>query len=209
VELHKARLLEIRGDEIHIPVLKLKKAVPLQTIVYEIIHEFGFSPGQVEEVMRLLDSGSGKYIVSSTHRILKNRNWLILSPHREAAEDNILIEGVGESVCYAGGELQLRLVAAAKGETDKSIALLDAAAIQFPLLLRKWRRGDYFYPLGLRKKKKLGRFFIDNKLSLADKEKVWVLEMDKKIVWVVGWRIDDRFKIGPETKQILEIRSKT
>jgi len=211
VEQQKKKLLEFKGNEIHIPVLKLKKSAPLRTLLYEILSPYGFSPQQTEAVTVLLDSPSGKYVCSATHRILKNRQWLILSPLRTVEAINILVEGADAPVVYEQGILQLELLSAANvlpsAFTPASVAWLDAAQISFPLLLRKWQPGDYFYPLGMRKKKKLARFFIDNKLALADKEKIWVVEMNKKIIWIVGWRIDDRFRITASTRQVLKISS--
>ncbi len=206
IGLHKKKLLEPRGKEIHIPVLKLLKSEPLHTIVYEIINNYGFTAHQTEEVVGLLKSESGKYVQSSSHRIIKNRNWLIIAPNETTKAHHILIESEG-NVEFAAGCLSLKKVLNTSSSIldDKNVAQLNAAEIIFPLLLRKWKKGDYFYPLGMIKKKKLSRFFGDLKLSLPQKEKTWVLEMDKKIIWVVGLRIDDRFKITDATKTVLHI----
>ena len=208
IDLHKKKLLEKKGAEFHIPVLKLQKAIPLRTIVYEIIREFGFTSHQTNDVIALLGSGSGRYVQSQTHRVIRNRAWLIITPNAGNESATILIEATG-TVDFGNGKLSLKnLPVPASGSIPASpdMAFLDAGEITFPLLLRKWKQGDYFYPLGMtRKKKKLSRFLIDQKLSLVQKESVWVLEMNKKILWVVGMRIDDRFKINPSTQQVLQI----
>ena len=205
--LHKKKLLEQKGVEVHIPVLKLLKSEPLATIIYEIIKDFGFTSNQAEEVIKLLNSDSGKFVRSASHRIIKNRKWLIISLNDTTVAENILIEEADKSVEYAGGKLRFEKLTThhLPLTTDNSVAMLDADEVTYPLLLRKWKQGDYFYPLGMNKKKKLGKFFIDQKLSLTEKENIWVLEMNKKITWVVGKRIDDRFKITPQTKNILKI----
>jgi tRNA(Ile)-lysidine synthase len=205
-------------------VLKLQRSEPLTTLVYEIMTDFGFSAQQTPSVIGLLDSPSGKYVQSASHRILRHRNWLIISPRATIEAVTIVVEPGDTEVVYEQGMLRLEelssvdvpagilppspAVPSTRGRTAVSpIAWLDAAGIEFPLVLRKWRPGDYFYPLGMRKKKKLARFFIDNKLSLAEKEKVWVVEMNKKIIWIVGLRIDDRFKITTATRRVLKIES--
>jgi tRNA(Ile)-lysidine synthase len=208
VAQHKKKLLEHKGKEVHIPVLKLKKAEPLYAVVYEIIKEFDFTPAQTEEVIKLLDSESGRYVQSATHRIIKNRRWLIIAPAQSEQAQTLVIDEDESKVVFENGELAFEQLTGKNVQlvNDAAIALIDKDMLHFPLLLRKWKKGDYFYPLGLNRKKKLARFFIDQKLSLTDKEKVWVLESNKKIVWVVGLRIDDRFKLTEATKQVLKIQ---
>ncbi|MBI2731215.1 MAG: tRNA lysidine(34) synthetase TilS [Sphingobacteriales bacterium] len=205
--LHKKKLMEQKGNEFYIPVLKLKKSTPLHSIIYEIVKDFNFTAHQTEEVMALLDSKTGKYISSSTHRIIKNRNWLIIAPVAAADAQIYVIEKWESNVQCSMFNVQLTFEATTnhKLQTKNNIAQLDAAEIKFPLLLRKWKAGDYFYPLGMKKKKKLSRFFIDTKLSKTEKEDVWVMESDKRIFWVVGHRIDERFKVTDKTKEVLKI----
>lgn len=206
IDQHKKKLLEQRGNEIHIPVLKLLKAQPLHSIVYEIIKDFGFTAHQADDCIALLKSETGKYIQSPSYRIIRNRAWIIISPNETTEANNVLIEREGD-IDFIEGKLEIKKLQTSnlKPQTSHQTAQLDAEKINFPIFLRKWKQGDYFYPLGMNKKKKLSRFFIDQKLSLTQKEKAWVIEMNKKIVWVVGMRIDDRFKITDATKEILQI----
>ncbi len=207
IALHKTKLLQKKGNEIHIPVLKLQKTKPLVTVLFEIIKEYNFTSHQTTAIIALLQSESGKYVQSATHRIIRNRKWLIISPNKTDEAANILIENGDAKIVFELGILQIeKLTELPAINHQPSTALLDAAEIKYPLLLRKWKQGDYFYPLGMQKKKKLSRFFIDQKLPLTQKEKVWVIESNKKILWVVGMRIDDRFKIISTTKKVLLIK---
>lgn len=202
----KKKLCKKKNNEIHIPVKQLME-YNNRALIYEIIAEYGFSEKQVDEVIKLADSESGKYIQSDSFRIIKHRHWFIISPVVTEQSENIIIERETNSLQFAAGSLQLKTLSIANCQLPvaNSSACLDAKEITFPLLLRKWKTGDYFYPLGMKKKKKLSRFFIDQKLSKADKEKIWVIEMNKKIVWIVGHRIDERFKVADKTKTILKL----
>lgn len=207
IEQHKKKLLEYKENEIHIPVLKLQQLKPLDSILWEIIKEFNFNTHQVNEIKKLFTADNSSYVQSSTHRIIKNRNRLIIAPNKNEASEFILIEENDKQVKFKNGVLIFEKLSAAhyKLSSTKTIAQLDAKQIEFPLILRKWKQGDYFYPLGMKKKKKLSRFFIDEKLSATDKENTWIIEMNKKIIWVICYRIDDRFKIADSTNEVLKI----
>lgn len=202
------KLCRIKGKEIHIPVKQLLQ-YNNKALIFEIIHPYGFSEKQIDEVMKLAESDSGRYIDSPAfhYRIIKHRHWFIISPVQSVESATIIIEEKDTEVLFEEGRLSCRKITASKADLTSpiNIALLDAKGIMFPLLLRKWKTGDYFYPLGMKKKKKVARFLIDAKLSKPQKEKVWVLESNKKIIWVVGHRIDDRFKLTSSTKDVLQI----
>jgi tRNA(Ile)-lysidine synthase len=194
-----SKLQFINGHEIHIPVLMWQKAKPLDTITFEMLYPYGFTAAQVPEAIKMLGAHNGAVLLSNTHRLIKNRNWMILAPLETATNTSVVVvEQNDTSVHYPGGILSIQTSVAQLPEaSDNNTCMLDAAALQFPLILRPAATGDYFYPLGMQKKKKLSKFFIDLKLSKTAKEKVWVLVSNNRIVWVIGCRIDNRFKITP------------
>ncbi len=206
----KLKLVELKGNEQHIPILKLKKQTPLKTIVFELIKDIGFSATQTDEVLKLLDADNGSFMASASHRLIINRNWLIIAPlQTEEATNIIIVEGT-KKIVYAGGELSFEISDKDRNTlpTEATIATINADEIKYPLLLRPYKQGDYFYPLGMLQKKKLSKFFIDQKLSKTEKERVWVVESDKRIVWVVGYRIDNRFRIKESSERKLVIKYK-
>ena len=203
----KKKLIKVKGNEWHIPARQLM-GYNNRALIYEIISDFGFGEKQVDEVIKLAESDSGKYIDSPSlkYRIIKHRHWFIISEFKASSSEIIIIEEKDKTVLFKEGTLELELQTSnLKPQTSNNIACLDTKEISFPLILRKWKEGDYFYPLGMKKKKKLARFFIDQKLSKTEKEKIWVIEMNKKIIWVVGKRIDERFKVTDITKEIVKI----
>lgn len=204
------KLCTHKNQECHIPVNRLVQIPAAQTILFEIIRTYHFTSAQIQDAWTLTTADSGKWIQSPTHRIIRNRAWLIITPLQSYQTQHIIIDCIDKEVHYSEGIIQAKNVSAEKYiiKINTNIAYLDAKHIHFPLLLRPWTQGDYFYPLGLGKKKKLSRLFIDQKLSLSEKEKVWVLEMNKKIIWIIGYRIDDRFKVTSQTKTVLKISHK-
>ena len=205
----KRKLYEVKGEEVQIPVLKLMK-YRNTSLLYEVLKEFGFSEKGIPELLKLAEASSGKYMANAQYRIIRHRAWFIIAP-LSVTTGTLVIEKENDLVQFETRQIRFKRLAKEKFELDKeaSVAQLDAKEIQFPLILRKWKAGDYFYPLGMRKKKKVARFLIDQKLSKTEKEKVWVLESHKRIVWVVGYRIDDRFKFNQGTKEVLQITLST
>lgn len=188
--------------EIHtLNIKELQNFSPLPAYLYETLAPFGFTGIVLDELIKAIanKNNSGKHFFSASHKLLINRDELILLPIMSANEPKADTISLAISVVKATGF---------KIPTDKKTACFDFDLLQFPLTLRKWKEGDFFYPLGMNKKKKLSDFFIDNKFSLKDKEDAWFLCSGDAIVWIVGNRMDDRFKIGKSTNKILKLELK-
>jgi tRNA(Ile)-lysidine synthase len=201
-----AKLVVVEKDEIKVPVLAILNSGFATSILHELLKEYNFTPSQLHDARMLLKAETGRHIESSSHRLLRNRNWLIISPLSVAEQSVVVIEKHEAEVKFGGGTLHFKQLKNHQISEDGFIADINADLLEYPLLLRKSKRGDYFYPLGMKHKKKLSRFYIDQKLSIFEKEKVWVLESNKKIVWVLGMRLDDRFKVQANTKNIIRLK---
>lgn len=173
-----------------------------QAYLYQWLLPFGFSAWL--DIYDLVVAQSGKQIFSEHFRLLKDRETLIIEPKSEKISDEYLIN---KNQAELNFPLKLRLISVSEiGKSDAKTIFVDAEALKFPLQLRKWQEGDYFYPFGMNGKKKLSKFFKDEKFSLIDKENAWILCSDNQIVWLVGKRMDERFKITENTQTILKIQ---
>jgi tRNA(Ile)-lysidine synthase len=191
-------------DEITISSL-LKQAFPDQ-LLFAWMTRYGFNPSIIKEVYSHLEGEPGRQFYSRTHRLVIDRNTLIVTPKPENSEEIFYLE---QSDTWLGHPIQMTITRhGASGFRiipDPRTACLDEDKLEYPLTLRKWTTGEYFQPLGMQGFKKISDFFIDQKLSIPEKENTWILYSGGKVVWIVGYRIDNRFKITQETKNVVQL----
>lgn len=199
-----------RDDGVYIPIARLRQLKARRSILFEYLRSYGFNAAQVDDMLGALDSDSGRQFLSGQARIIKDRRFFILT---DLSKNNspILIENTDQLVALGAFTLQLSTSRAQDAviQKDRMHAYLDLDRLAFPLLLRPWRQGDYFYPFGMKlKKKKVSKYFKDRKLALHQKEAVWILESGQRIVWIVGEQIDERFRVTDATSTVLHIHQK-
>jgi tRNA(Ile)-lysidine synthase len=200
----------VNAENIEIDIPKLLKLKPLKTYLFYFLKPYGFNTEDVVDVMNSLEKQSGKKFLSKTHQIIKDRNQLIVSGIKTIEHQEFKMESLkdfSQLPIHVNAKMVLKedLKSIKK---DKNYAYLNADKIHFPLTLRKWQQGDKFKPFGMKGVKKLSDFFVDEKLSLLEKENVWLLTSNNKIIWVVGHRIDDDFKLTEKTQQVLQLEIK-
>lgn len=202
----KKEVVLVEGQVVKYNINKLKALSNTNAYLFELFKEFNFT--QWNDVYKLLDAQSGKQVFSKTHRLVKDRTHLLLTTidfiNEENTKNNFLIEEKEQQIVIPLGSLVFKNVEAILEKNSNTI-YIDKDLLKFPLTVRQWEKGDYFYPLGMQGKKKLSKYFKDEKLSLLEKENIWVLCSNNNIVWIIGKRADNRFKITNSTTQTLKI----
>ena len=199
---------------IKISIEKLKIFEPLELFMFEYLKDFGFNNSQIETILSMLENQSGKIFFADEYRLVKERKYLIVSKIPEIQNVHFFIDKNTKNFKINVGEIdELKLESSfleideVKLKKNRNIASFDAEKLVFPLKIRKWQDGDFFKPYGMKgKKKKLSSFFKDEKLTQIEKENTWIIESNSEIIWIVGYRTDEKFKITKNTSQIFVLK---
>ncbi|MBP6870838.1 MAG: tRNA lysidine(34) synthetase TilS [Bacteroidales bacterium] len=209
IEDTRNSIIDQRGNLITISVSQFFNLAPLKTLAFELLSPFGFNKSNIEDIIGLRDAVTGKEVISPTYRLVKDRELFIIVPRHDLKikseyelNRNDLQIGIDVPVQLSFAVME-NIPASLKFPAN--VALLDLDKLLFPLRLRKWKRGDRFIPFGMSGSIKLSDFFINQKMSKIEKENQWLLCSGTDIVWVIGRRIDDRYKIHRETQKVLRI----
>lgn len=192
-------------DGNRISIRKLEEQVSPQTVLFEIFHPLGFNPTQISDIYASIKGQSGKRFISHNYEVIKDRDFLIFEKTDKKKDIRIPFEDSAET---SSGILKRKCTTKEKFSLikDKNTACIDKSKIQGRLYIRKWEKGDSFIPLGMKGKKNVSDFLTDIKKNIIEKEKTLVLTDDENIIWIIGERIDDRYKVTDKT-EIIEIIS--
>ena len=210
IEKHKQRaFLCPNNDNIKISISEIQSSVSPQTLLFEILNPYGFNSSAAADVYESLTGVSGKEFYSESHRLIKDRDFLILTENKNTADNEYFtIDKDAELIEYP---ISLKF-SVVKNTPDfiirknKNTAYFDLDKMNYPLQLRRWEKGDWFIPFGMKGKKKISDYFSDKKYSLIDKENAWLLCSGNRIIRIIGERSDNRFRVDEKTVNILMIR---
>lgn len=193
-------------NSFQLSIEKLKQEPHIDLVLFETLKEYGFNAWN--DIKNLLNAQSGKKVISATHTLLKNREYLLLYKTLPIeVNKSFKIEEKDQKLNIKSGILHIENAASISNLDHKILSSIqiDKDLLDFPLVVRKWQKGDYFYPVGMQGKKKLSKYFKDEKFSIPDKESTWLLCSKNEIIWVISKRVDRRFQITSKTTNSLTI----
>jgi tRNA(Ile)-lysidine synthase len=210
IDYFRRQICRWKDQQMYIDLMQLRQSPAPRSVLYEILAPYGFNTWQIPQILATAAHAPGALFMSDTHRLLKDRSHFILQKKEESKAGLIyyLNDIQNEEIHTPFGHFRAKVHKAHElvFERNRNLAYFDLDLLQTPLRLRTWRQGDVFQPFGMRgKHRKVSDFFNDFKVSRFDKEECPILESEGKIIWVVGFRSDERFKVTERTQQILEL----
>ena len=201
VKLEIQKIMIQKFDVVYVNISKIKDLKEDNLIIYEAIKDYGFTNSLSNIIRAYLQKKSGKLFYSKHYRLLVDRDKLIINKiNKDQYFDTIKIYKKDLQIDYP---IKISFSTSTKMliTDDPFSESFDFDKLRFPLLLRNWNKGDKFIPLGMKNFKKLSDFFVDEKISISEKDTTWLLFSESNLVWVIGKRIDDRFKVTSKTKK--------
>lgn len=182
-------------------------------LLFYLLKDFGFSRETTDSICDSLKEASvGKIFYSDSYRLLIDRDVLLLKTISNNSDNEVYyIQGPGDSI---KAQIDLRTCSIKPDDiealkTESNVAYFDLKKLSFPLLVRNWKKGDRFFPFGMKGSKLVSDFLVDQKIDCFEKENVFVLESNKTIIWLIGLRRSDDFKISAKTSSILKVSMAT
>ena len=211
----KKNIISEKDGQVLVSIASLKKLPYLESCLFEWLSEYDFNADVIRNIIESLENIPGKQFFSTSHRLLRDRKYLViekLEKSRPCADNSRdekkFLLNANERVVSIPIRLSTKIVENSGNHhipNKPEYASFDLEKLQFPLEIRRWKQGDYFHPFGQDHKKKLSDFFTDNKFSVFEKEKTWLLCSGKNVIWIIGYRIDNKYRVDKKTDKIFEI----
>jgi tRNA(Ile)-lysidine synthase len=197
-------LITIKEDLIFLPVREVRSLTAVRTVLFEVLKPYGFTEPVIGDLIRSLDGQPGSRFESHSHSLILDREHLIIGTRQDHTPSDVAIGREDNRIRWNNMELGISTSDSPdKPDPSAKKAVVDAELLDFPLTVRKWKIGDFFHPLGMKGRKKLSDFFISQKVPLIRKDRIpVVVNGNGEIIWVAGMRLDDRYKVTPNTKKV-------
>jgi tRNA(Ile)-lysidine synthase len=209
IQQYKNRLLKETEGRITICIDALMNDENRTLILYELINPFGFSADDAVNILNASNSISGKQFFSDTHILIKDRTHFIIEKKEAKKEEDIIIYSIEELENHGFQVEKISKNSNFKVTKVSNVIYIDARKLIFPLTIRNWKKGDFFYPFGMKTKKKLSDFFTDLKIDLLEKQKIHLLCSQNQIVWIINYRADERFRVDEGTEWYYRLKRET
>jgi tRNA(Ile)-lysidine synthase len=208
IKKYRDKLVREENDRTIVSIDILKNIENQSLILYEILNSFGFKADNVVQIIKSISSNSGKQFISDTHILIKDRNSFVIEEKAINRNEELFINNIEEFEKHGFSVEKIYNNAKFKPSADSKTIYVDSAKLVFPLTIRGWEKGDYFYPFGMKTKKKVSNFFTNIKIDLLEKQRIRLLCSQNQIVWIIGYRSDNRYRVDPSTEYYYKIVKK-